>query len=264
MSEVIFKCPTCSKNLCAGDTAIGRVFDCPTCHYKVTLPEPDFTFNCTSCSAELSSLKNMVGETFDCPSCEQGFTIPSNGRQFIPPLKQKAISITCPSCSVELELEINYYKEMEGKIIDCPQCNKAIPLFSKNSHTPRIETQTDVAITPPEWPDQPSCPGCHTAMAPNAVICLTCGLDLRTGQKFTLPQEKRKLSFKQEESPPDEPNNSVLVRYFMPKSRRKTISVKLFSVLKMISVLVIISGMGLAAVQYVDISAVINKIKGLF
>ncbi|OGV64169.1 MAG: hypothetical protein A2283_10070 [Lentisphaerae bacterium RIFOXYA12_FULL_48_11] len=153
---------------------------------------------------------------------------------------------------------------MEGKIIDCPQCNKAIPLFSKNSHTPRIETQTDVAITPPEWPDQPSCPGCHTAMAPNAVICLTCGLDLRTGQKFTLPQEKRKLSFKQEESPPDEPNNSVLVRYFMPKSRRKTISVKLFSVLKMISVLVIISGMGLAAVQYVDISAVINKIKGLF
>ncbi len=122
MSEVIFKCPSCSKNLCAGDARIDDSFNCPTCQNKVTLPEPDFIFNCPSCNSEFSSQKSMVGETFDCPSCEHGFTIPSSGKLFIRPLKQKTISITCPSCSVELELENSYYKEMEGKTIDCPEC----------------------------------------------------------------------------------------------------------------------------------------------
>ena len=257
MSEVIFKCPSCSKNLCAGDTLIGRSFNCPTCQNKVTLPEPDFSFNCPSCNNELSSQKSMVGETFDCPSCEQGFTIPSSGRLFTQLLKQKTISITCPSCSVELELENSYYKEMEGKTIDCPECNKAIPISSTTA-------PKKLSIAHPQIPTTPRCPGCKVEMPKDAVICIHCGMDLRTGQKLSPePETKSRLSFKSPEPPSVYQPNSLLDRFPMPQFKEPTIYEKYIPLLKTVALLVIITGVGLTVLHYVDIPALINKLKSL-
>ena len=76
MSNVLFKCDSCSKNLSVNDTAVGRTFSCPACNNQVVVPEPEIIFNCPSCNVELSAPNSLMGKNFNCPSCENEFGVP--------------------------------------------------------------------------------------------------------------------------------------------------------------------------------------------
>ncbi|MDD5519483.1 MAG: hypothetical protein PHI84_01555 [Kiritimatiellae bacterium] len=94
MSDLLFKCPSCSKNLYVDVTDIGSTLSCPTCNIKVTIPEPDFGFACPQCNAELCAPSSMSSVEFNCPSCKTTFVIPAVKKT--PASKPK--SFKCPSC----------------------------------------------------------------------------------------------------------------------------------------------------------------------
>ncbi|MDD4870372.1 MAG: hypothetical protein PHR77_07410 [Kiritimatiellae bacterium] len=128
MTEILFKCPGCHKSLCAGETAIGRSFNCPACQGMVILPEPDFIFNCPSCDGKLAVPASMSSENFQCPLCGKEFTTPASGAKYAPPLKARPEKITCPSCSSELEVDYSTLREWAGQEVNCPVCNGSIKL----------------------------------------------------------------------------------------------------------------------------------------
>lgn len=77
MSDVLFKCPACTKNVCVPAAAIGLTMPCPDCGNILVTPEPKLFFRCGECSCELSAPGYLAGEFFQCPDCEGGFQIPS-------------------------------------------------------------------------------------------------------------------------------------------------------------------------------------------
>jgi hypothetical protein len=74
-------------------------------------------------------------------------------------------TIECPSCSASLELE-GTPSEWNGRELACPECGAAITLAD--------------GIPPSTMP----CPGCRANLPPDAVVCVACGTDLRTGKRL--------------------------------------------------------------------------------
>ena len=107
-----------------------------------------------------------------------------------------AIELTCPACGQTLKLK----EEAAGKRGRCPKCQAVITVpagsaaQSTEDHGPRPEPAppTPSSVTPPvpASPARPAplhqgtCPSCGGGLAPVAVICVNCGLNLRTGQKL--------------------------------------------------------------------------------
>ncbi|MBI1830208.1 MAG: hypothetical protein HYR84_02010 [Planctomycetes bacterium] len=83
------------------------------------------------------------------------------------------IRFFCPECDRGLSVP----PEHAGKRIKCPQCAEAIVVPSEGE-TALIE-QAASEKTPGR-----TCPSCSAALASEAVLCVQCGLDLRTGKKL--------------------------------------------------------------------------------
>lgn len=226
MSEVLFKCPNCSMSLCTSDSAIGSALTCPSCHGNIMLPEPDFSFSCPSCDTKHLAPANMGNEPFQCPACTKQFTIPVSGTKYFQPLKSKQKTIACPSCSSQLEIDDRVFTEMAGQQVDCPMCKNriSIPLQSKKSLL-RPPTGTSLKVlsappitVPPASASRTECPACKMEMPQNAVICVSCGFDLRTGQNIAggvnLQGERKesRLAFKNGK-PADPALNPALSRF---------------------------------------------------
>lgn len=77
MTDVLFKCPECSKHLAADEAAKGRAVKCVDCGQSVQVPEPAITFKCPSCTWDLSAPSGAVGQRFHCPNCGDEIDIPS-------------------------------------------------------------------------------------------------------------------------------------------------------------------------------------------
>jgi hypothetical protein len=111
---------------------------------------------CSSCrhSLELEgSERDWSGQTIVCPKCSQDIVIPGT---------DPSIDATCPSCSTVLELAPPADRWL-GKTIICPACNKPFKFTSATK----------------------LCPDCGESMEPDALVCVSCGLDTRTGKKVT-------------------------------------------------------------------------------
>jgi predicted RNA-binding Zn-ribbon protein involved in translation (DUF1610 family) len=91
-------------------------------------------------------------------------------------MPEAEFDVVCSNCRTELTVP----SEMKGQQSSCPNCHVTIRLM------PKLELKR-VVVT--QQPAQQSvtlkCPGCGVVMLPTAVICTGCGLDLRTGQRFT-------------------------------------------------------------------------------
>ncbi len=86
-----------------------------------------------------------------------------------------AILVTCP-CGKQF----NVKDELAGKRGKCAGCGKVVTV-------PIPEPEVVLA---PTAPVPQTCPKCRTGMLPKAVICVRCGLDLRTGRQLRSPAAK--------------------------------------------------------------------------
>ena len=130
MSDVLFRCQGCSLNLSVSEAAMGQVFPCPSCHAEVQVPEPVLRFLCPSCCNELSAPYELRNEVVACPNCETGLRLPEK------------LALPCPFCSVNLEIEDEYYLQLAGTMVECPECGGQ--LMIPGGGVCSSEQQTDI------------------------------------------------------------------------------------------------------------------------
>ena len=256
MSDVVFKCPVCRKILCADDASVGVSFNCPSCGENVTLPQPEYIFHCAFCECKLLTIESMIGEKVECTSCGRELFVPGDSEKISQPTEVNVINITCQSCSTELEVEGSH---LGGGMIDCPKCGAKIFIPSS--------TVDDASVSSVSQLSPSKCPACNADMPGNAVICIGCGFDLRTGTKLSLGPEsqKRKLAFKKAtEMPAESPPNSILDRYPMPQFKPPTLFERILPVLKSVMCMVVIAAVVLAVLHFVDVRAVWGKVAVIF
>ncbi len=95
------------------------------------------------------------------------------------------IEVNCGSCGAVFDVS----EDLGGLITQCPSCNRqiSVPLPAeqvvKAMESPsRLQVKRDETVTGGK-----RCPGCGSAMQPEAVLCIYCGYDLRTGKPINTP-----------------------------------------------------------------------------
>ena len=130
----------------------------------------DLLFKCSNCSTPLAVEDDCVGQTIECPGCHGQVSIPQPGTFF---------RCTNLPCRVELTTPAS----MVGQEIDCPSCEtrQTVPL----KRDLRIKRSKPVPTPAEPSPEQGGrlCPACGKAVAPAAIVCMNCGINLLTGNK---------------------------------------------------------------------------------
>jgi predicted nucleic acid-binding Zn ribbon protein len=116
MSDILFKCSGCGLNLSVSEAMAGQSFVCPTCQGPIQAPDPILRFLCPSCCNDLSAPYELRNELVSCPLCEAGLRLPPK------------LVVTCPACSVNLEIDDEYYLQLAGKGVECPECGAQVPV----------------------------------------------------------------------------------------------------------------------------------------
>ena len=106
------------------------------------------------------------------------------------------MNFVCPHCAERIAVD----DSVAGSEITCPYCQQQCPAPRRKL---RLRLPSDgPAPAPIANGSQPPCPQCKVAMAADAVFCVKCGFDLRTGKSVLAssvrPQPNRKrliLSF---------------------------------------------------------------------
>ncbi len=76
MSDILFRCPTCTKSLAVDEGGVGLLLQCTDCGTYITPPESEVAFACPFCRHELSPTKDIEGQEFLCPYCSAAIRIP--------------------------------------------------------------------------------------------------------------------------------------------------------------------------------------------
>ena len=108
----------------------------------------------------------------------------------------RRVAIVCPSC----EAKFRVAPELIGRRGKCPKCTAVfrldVPLEDEEPKPADLPSASDdvlpFALQPAgedEYADVPvgkeaSCPSCEGELEPGAVICIQCGYDVRTGQRW--------------------------------------------------------------------------------
>lgn len=109
-----------------------------------------------------------------------------------------AVSFSCPQCTRRLRVG----DVPPGTYIQCPQCQAVFPIPDS---VPGSGSGT-VREVPPAAADPVTdtvdeghvglegllCPNCNATLPREAVLCVACGLDLRTGEKLRTERKRRK------------------------------------------------------------------------
>src|SRR5688500_552666 len=96
-----------------------------------------------------------------------------------------ALTVTCPNpeCKTTLKLAS---APPPGKKVRCPRCKTTFVPPAEAAPPPEPDA---IALAPEAGK---TCPHCQAAMAPNAVLCIECGFNLRTGQKLETVKKSAK------------------------------------------------------------------------
>lgn len=111
-------------------------------------------FKC-SCGKVLAVDETAVGRTVQCPDCGQSVVIPS-----------PAIQWNCQTCDHEMAAP----GELEGQKVQCAECQDYVTV--------------PVIMSALKHRDLPKCPGCGADIKLDDVLCINCGLNLKTGEKI--------------------------------------------------------------------------------
>lgn len=106
------------------------------------------------------------------------------------------ITFTCPHCSQSLEAE----SDMAGQTIECPACQKAISIPSPRPAKPHLSLRDRPTQRPAPQPPTCACKYCGAQHAPDAVFCVGCGRNLRTGNPIQARVERSNRN-----APPSQP-----------------------------------------------------------
>ena len=138
MTDILFKCPKCSKHLAVDGVAQGKVVNCVDCGQPIQVPMSAIVFRCPSCDWELSAPSDIAGKVFNCPNCKGDLSIPS------------------PARTARISLSLRR------------------PVSAERPSSDPSTTKAQVG----------RCPACNKALSKDAVVCVSCGLDLRTGEQW--------------------------------------------------------------------------------
>ncbi len=163
------ECPSSCRRAGRNRACIGRanLFHCYT---SEALIMADIFFKCTACGQNLLIEETGVGLTYDCLHCGHQMVVPPPGDE-----------VECENCRQTLKVA----RGMEGESVRCPHCGGTVTVPTEDR--PRVKLKSESA--PPPLPTAmpaatPSeCPSCHAPVMADAVICIQCGLNLKTGQK---------------------------------------------------------------------------------
>lgn len=117
---------------------------------------PDILFKCPNCSQGLAIDSDAAGSKIECTEC---------GWKIVVPVPN--VTWECPACSAALASS----SSLVGEFLDCPTCGA-----SGTVPGGAMETKPSLRLAH-------KCPSCDVPMEADAVICLSCGYDRRTGKK---------------------------------------------------------------------------------
>lgn len=136
----------------------------------------DLLFRCPECHAGLAFDRKLSGKQLGCPACKAQVQVPLPDTSF-----------ACPTCQAELHV-----KSDETGEFGCPSCDSPIIIEGGAppiDHSAEERTKLDYGIPRGKGVQ---CPKCHEEIAENAVVCIACGFDRRTGKtvrSFTQPHK---------------------------------------------------------------------------
>ncbi|MCK5528564.1 MAG: hypothetical protein KAI74_02675 [Kiritimatiellae bacterium] len=192
MSDLLFKCSECKRNLAVNTSLLGRRFVCPQCQEKIQAPDPEIIFSCPECGSKLCSALTLASKTFECPKCEKNITIP------------KSSIVTCQACDEQIKLSADDYATLAGKNIECPKCTKTVnvpcmPGMDKKERkkksglpagfgnkTMRLDDLISIS-EPIKKLNAKKCPYCESdvnILQDNSYICTKCERIMRVGANF--------------------------------------------------------------------------------
>jgi hypothetical protein len=87
------------------------------------------------------------------------------------------IRFSCPDCDQDLEAP----EDMAGEVVECPSCEAqlAVPgeaVSAPGAALPGVDDADDGGDV--------ECPSCSQTMAPDAVLCVHCGYNIKLGKKL--------------------------------------------------------------------------------
>ena len=109
----------------------------------------DIFFKCRACEKCLVVDDSGAGTQINCPDCGAFTLIPGTTSHF-----------ECPSCKGSFNLS----SSISGEGFKCPNCKTVTQVQTEEANVPRR-----------------TCPSCLVAVGQDAIICVNCGLNLKTG-----------------------------------------------------------------------------------
>ena len=107
-------------------------------------------------------------------------------------------------------------EEHQGKQTRCPNCQSIIPIpvsmqsITESSLAPPIPVHAPPPVDPPlglteelppQVPQYNVCPECHTPLEAEAILCIQCGFNRKTGKRLSTKIKRKKINKKLEPSP---------------------------------------------------------------
>lgn len=121
VSDILFKCESCSEHLLVDQQAVGKTTACPHCGNTIAIPKPDGMFPCSNCHRIVRANSSLAGETVACPHCEVDVDVPAikeaprtSGK--IKGVKDRIEAVDRPTAG---DAEV---VEMPGPATSTPQC----------------------------------------------------------------------------------------------------------------------------------------------
>jgi hypothetical protein len=94
-----------------------------------------------------------------------------------------SLSVTCPNPDCQAALRLGA-PPPAGKKLRCPRCGTAF--------TPPGEAGADAGTIALAPEGEKRCPSCKAVMAPEAILCVACGFNVKTGAKLEAPKKASK------------------------------------------------------------------------
>ena len=130
MTDVLFKCWKCSKNLAVSTRRIGQTYPCPSCEQPLMVPDSTIFYNCHSCNWGLCSPANHQGERLSCPNCATILVVPADNSAEMN--SRDSVKIRCIRCHQGMVFDMDHYQELVGRTVDCLTCSRKIPIPTGN------------------------------------------------------------------------------------------------------------------------------------
>ena len=89
------------------------------------------------------------------------------------------VQVKCAFCDQPFDFD----RTQESLLADCPHCKKQNTIFISTSASKDIRIQRDA----PNLSGSKTCPSCKSTIGRDAVLCIRCGHDFKTGKKIVKP-----------------------------------------------------------------------------